>query len=62
MRIPQTNMSETEAQRSAPRPGRLSKKWPPPGTSQPKATAGTHAVIGAMGGFCSFSLAMGFNI
>jgi hypothetical protein len=56
--MPQRNMSETDAQSSPPRPGRLSRKWPPPGTSQPSATAGIQAVIGAIGGFCSFSFDM----
>src|SRR5215471_14801472 len=57
---PHMNMSVTDPKSSAPRPGRLSRKWPPPGISHPSATAGAQAVTGAIGGFCSFSFAIAF--
>src|ERR1022692_1740537 len=51
-------MAVMEASSSAPRPLRFSRKCPPPGMSQPKATAGNHVPMGGMGCFCcsSFSL------
>src|SRR5215471_5397586 len=59
---PQRNIEVTAANRSAPRPLRLSRKCPPPGTSQPSATAGPQALTGGMGCFCSFSLAIAFPL
>src|SRR5437868_3043373 len=55
---PHKNIPATLTSSSAPRPFRLSRKWPPPGTSHPSATAGAHAPIGGIGCFCSFSLAI----
>src|ERR1039458_8180502 len=60
--MPQRNMLVTETSSNAPRPLRFSRKCPPPGINQPKATAGAQAPIGAIGCFCSFSLAILRNL
>src|SRR5260370_10210149 len=57
---PHKNMPVMAASSNAPRPLRFSRKCPPPGMSQPKATAGNHAPMGGIGCFCcsSFSFAI----
>ena len=41
-----------------PRPVRLSSRWPPPGISQARPTAGAQTPNGAVGCFGSFSFAI----
>ncbi len=60
---PHKNMVVMAASSSTPRPVRLSSRWPPPGTSQPSATAGaqTRMLTGSFSAFSSvFSFAIGF--
>ena len=52
----------TETNSSAPRPVRFSRKCPPPGISQPKATAGAQALMGGIGCRCSFSFAISLSL
>src|SRR5438309_496189 len=42
-------MNATEAKMMAPRPVRRRRKWPPPGTSQPSTSAGSHLPAGTAG-------------
>src|SRR5712691_10417119 len=52
---PSRNIAATEAASRAPRAGRLSRKWPPPGISQAKATAGAHLLTGGAAPVPDFS-------
>src|SRR5690242_8838908 len=59
---PHRNMLATDTSSSAPRPGRLRRKWPPPGMSQPNASAGAQALSGGIGCRCSFSFTISLSL
>ena len=46
----------TETSSRIARPLRFSRKCPPPGISQPRATAGAQTLMGGMGSFCGLGL------
>ena len=54
----QEHRGDGDQQQQAPRPVRFSRKWPPPGISQPSATAGAQTPIGGSGLLLFFFLAM----
>src|ERR1035441_2643338 len=59
---PHRNMPVTGAASSAPRPLRFSRKCPPPGISQPNATAGSQAPMGGIGCFCTSSFSLTISV
>src|SRR5258708_3757587 len=52
---PSANMKVREAANSSAGPVRFNKKCPPPGTSQPSATGGSHTFSGGIGSLAVFS-------